>query len=221
MKNKPYDLMFFKDLFAAGSSERVSYECNVGAVYVAGGAIRINGVELNHGEGGFVSGPFTAQPTGAGQATLLRWDIAVSEESGETSLNQPGIAACSRVDRICLASNEVVVRLDTVTFPPGSRAYRHVHAAPGTRYLLSGSLEINSDHCREMVGPGDAWFEAENSPVLAVADEKVESIFVRVLVLSPEYLGKPTITYVDPDDNGKPRQQVNNRLVDQLVRLEA
>ena len=220
MDVESFDLMFYEHRFTDGTDRAVSYSCHAGAIYAAEGSICIDGSELNQGEGRFVSGFFSAQPTAPGPVTLLYWGVVASGESEEKRASLPRSVACERVDRLHLASNEIVIRLDTVTFPPGSCAYRHVHAGPGTRYLLSGSLEINGEQSREFMQPRDAWFEAENSAVLAIADKMVETVFVRMLVLTPDYLGKPTITYLDPADNEKPRRQVNQRLIDQLVRID-
>ena len=37
----------------------------------------------------------------------------------------------------------------------------------------------------------------------------------------PEYIGKPTITYVDAADDDKAREQINNRLFDHPAQLDA
>ena len=116
-------------------------------------------------------------------------------------------------------SGECILRLDTVTFPAGAIAYRHVHAGAGTRYLLRGGLEIRDDDHVEHMLPGDAWFEGANSPVRATAMDGETSQFIRAMVLPLEFEGKPTITFLNSDDFDKPKLQTNHRFFDQRITL--
>jgi quercetin dioxygenase-like cupin family protein len=100
-----------------------------------------------------------------------------------------------------------LMRHDRVDFPPGGVAYRHTHPGPGIRYLLHGSLRIESGGETHEYGPGEAWFENGPEPVLATASETEDSAFVRVLLLPPEWAGKRTIRHVDPADDDRPRLQ--------------
>jgi quercetin dioxygenase-like cupin family protein len=100
-----------------------------------------------------------------------------------------------------------VVRCDRIDFPPGGVAYRHVHPGPGIRRLLHGALTIDAEGSAHTYGPGGAWFEGADYPVLATASAEEETAFVRVLLLPPEWAGKRTIRYVDPADEDKPRLQ--------------
>jgi quercetin dioxygenase-like cupin family protein len=100
-----------------------------------------------------------------------------------------------------------LMRHDRIDFPPGGIAYRHTHPGPGIRYLLFGSIRIESGGEAHEYGPGDAWFESGPEPVLAFASTTEESAFVRVLLLPPEWAGKRTIRYVDPADEDRPRLQ--------------
>jgi quercetin dioxygenase-like cupin family protein len=100
-----------------------------------------------------------------------------------------------------------LMRHDRVDFPPGGIAYRHTHPGPGIRYLLHGSLRIESAGETHEYGPGDAWFESGPEPVLATASESEDTAFVRVLLLPAEWAGKRTIRHVDPSDGERPRLQ--------------
>lgn len=116
-------------------------------------------------------------------------------------------------------SGECILRLDTVTFPPSAIAYRHVHAGPGTRYLVRGGLEIRADDHVDHMLPGDVWFEGSNSPVRATAIDGETSQFIRAMVLPLEFEGKPTITFLNPDDFDKPKLQTNHRFFDSRITL--
>jgi quercetin dioxygenase-like cupin family protein len=100
-----------------------------------------------------------------------------------------------------------LMRHDRIDFAPGGIAYRHTHPGPGIRYLLHGSLRIESGGETHEYGPGEPWFESGPEPVLATAAETEDTAFVRVLLLPPEWAGKRTIRYVDPSDEDRPRLQ--------------
>jgi len=100
-----------------------------------------------------------------------------------------------------------MVRCDRIDFPPGGVAYRHTHPGAGIRRLLFGSIRIEGpDHVADY-GPGGAWFEGFDYPVLATAAADEPTAFVRVMLLPREWAGKRTIRYVDPADEEKPKLQ--------------
>jgi hypothetical protein len=113
-----------------------------------------------------------------------------------------GDGAALAVDVELDADEEWLLRCDRVDFPPGGVAYRHVHPGPGIRRLLHGELTVND----RAYGPGDAWFEGADYPVLATASGE-ETAFVRAMLLPREWAGKRTIRYVDPADEDKPKTQ--------------
>ncbi len=125
-------------------------------------------------------------------------------------------------DALLAAAVEVgdgwLMRHDRVDFPPGGIAYRHTHPGPGIRYLLHGSLRIESGGEAHEHGPGDAWFESGPEPVLAIASGAEETAFVRVLLLPPEWAGRRTIRYVDPADEDRPKLQRATVFGEQRVR---
>jgi quercetin dioxygenase-like cupin family protein len=100
-----------------------------------------------------------------------------------------------------------VVRCDRIDFPPGGIAHRHVHPGPGIRRLLFGELRIDAEGNARSIGPGGAWFEGPDYPVLATASPTEDTAFVRVLLLPREWEGKRTIRYLDPADEAKPKLQ--------------
>ena len=125
-------------------------------------------------------------------------------------------------DSILAAPVEVepgwLMRHDRIDFPPGGIAYRHTHPGPGIRYLVHGSIRIESGGRTHDYGPGEAWFESGPEPVLATASPTEESTFVRVLLLPPEWAGKRTIRYVDPADEDRPKLQRPTVFGEQTVR---
>lgn len=139
----------------------------------------------------------------------LVWELA--EHGGEGALLAVEVSLDSARDWL--------VRCDRVDFPPGSVAYRHVHPGPGIRYLLYGGMRIEAPSGVETHGPGDAWFEDAEYPVLATASEREESAFVRVLLLPREWAGRRTIRYLDPADEEKPKLQRPTVLLEEPIEL--
>jgi quercetin dioxygenase-like cupin family protein len=104
-------------------------------------------------------------------------------------------------------ADEWILRCDRVDFPPGGIAYRHRHPGPGLRFLLRGTIRIDTGGGSHSYGPGEWWYEPGPEPVYAVASETEETAFVRVMALPAEWAGKRTIAYVDPADDEKPKLQ--------------
>ena len=100
-----------------------------------------------------------------------------------------------------------LARCDRIDFPPGGVAYRHTHPGPGIRYLLFGSIRIETAGEARRYGPGEPWFESGPEPVFAAASETEPTAFVRVMLLPRAWEGKRTIRYVDPADEDKPKLQ--------------
>jgi quercetin dioxygenase-like cupin family protein len=100
-----------------------------------------------------------------------------------------------------------LARCDRIDFPPGGVAYRHTHPGPGIRYLLFGSIRIETGGEARRYGPGEPWFESGPEPVFAAASVTEPTAFVRVMLLPRAWEGKRTIHYVDPADVDKPKLQ--------------
>jgi hypothetical protein len=100
-----------------------------------------------------------------------------------------------------------LVRCDRVDFPPGAIAYRHVHPGPGIRRVLFGELTVEAGGRRDTYGPGGAWLEGADYPVIATASEAGDAAFARVLLLPAEWAGKRTVRYLDPADEETPKLQ--------------
>ncbi|NDR59300.1 cupin domain-containing protein [Aliiruegeria sabulilitoris] len=146
-----------------------------------------------------------------GPASWLRFSLSKTAPEPDGLLH---------VEQVEIAPEQVLLRLDTVTFPPGANAWRHVHPGPGIRYLLQGELELQADDHRATMRTGDCWFEAADSPVKATAsDTHGKSGFVRFMVLPVALQGQPSIRILDAADAAKPRMQVTHRHIDQVVRL--
>jgi quercetin dioxygenase-like cupin family protein len=225
MADHNYELRFFEDHIYFRDGQSITLKPAIRVIYILKGSLNVNGEEISEGQGILVQE--NAELKFCDDVTeLARWElvpVGLPKENilshFEDSANSFGRSLNKRTDFIHVPGNETGIRLDTVTFPPGTRAYRHIHASSGIRYIVKGTLEINTDESMDLMEQGHAWFEAVSSPVLAIADEEVETQFIRVMVLPTDYHGKLTITYVDPADDDKLRENINNRLIDEIVKL--
>ncbi len=141
----------------------------------------------------------------------LVWQLDATEEEAE------GALLSRRIDVDPFGDH--VLRCDRVDFPPGGVAYRHTHPGPGIRYLLHGSLDVQTGGHSSTYGPGGAWFESGPEPVLAEASKHQATAFVRVLVLPGEWAGKRTIRYVDPADADRPKLQTASVYLERPLHL--
>jgi quercetin dioxygenase-like cupin family protein len=143
------------------------------------------------------------------QGRALVWELTAEAAEGAR------LAAPVRLD----PDTQWLMRCDRVDFPPGGVAYRHTHPGPGIRYLLRGSIRIESGGDTDEYGPLDAWFESGPEPVLAVASETDETAFVRAMLLPRRWAGRRTIRYVDPADETKPKRQRATVFFDEPIDL--
>jgi hypothetical protein len=100
----------------------------------------------------------------------------------------------------------LLLRGDSVAFPPGGCAYLHRHQGPGIRCLLEGGIRIDTRGHSHSYGPGGAWYEAGPDGVFAQAADR-PTRFIRVMVLPLACLGKSSVEYLNEEDKAKPKLQ--------------
>ncbi|HTT39114.1 MAG TPA: hypothetical protein VMH32_15760 [Burkholderiales bacterium] len=151
-------------------------------------------------------------------ATVLRWEVVpVGAPSGQAQGTDSKLLLSEAVE---LADpGGYLMRCDRVDFPLGGVAYTHTHRGPGIRCLLSGEIRIEVKGATHTVMPDEAWFEAGPDPVLAFASERALTSFVRVMILPLELKGKPSIRYVRPEDQDKPKTQKYQVFCDEFIAL--
>jgi quercetin dioxygenase-like cupin family protein len=164
-------------------------------------------LSLTHHPGGATATAANSVAHDLDDGATLVWELGEEEPAGAL------LSAEVDLD----PSTEWLMRCDRVDFQPGGIAYRHTHPGPGIRYLLFGSITIDSEGAEHTYGPGEPWFERGPDPVLATTAADEPSAFVRVMVLPAEWAGKRTITYVDPADADKPKTQKATIFLEQGV----
>ena len=112
----------------------------------------------------------------------------------------------------------VLLRGDSVAFPPGGCAYLHRHQGPGIRCLLHGGIRIDTKGHSTSYGPGGAWFESGPDPVFAQAAD-TPTRFIRVMILPMAYLARSSVEYLNEEDKAKPKSQSYKIFVDMPIAI--
>lgn len=207
-----YELRLLEDNVAAGEVLAFPADRINRVLYVAHGAVAINGHELGedqawHGRG---SAKVVA---GSGGAALWRWEFA---PAGSAVFRDQARLKVSR--RLSGSMADVLVRCDSVAFPPNGRAYLHTHQGPGIRCLIEGGIRIDAAGESRSYAPGGAWFEAGPEPVFAQAADRATR-FVRVMILPARLEGQSSISYVNAEDRDKPKSQRYRVYLDTPINL--
>jgi len=176
-------------------------------IFLVHGSAAIDGKTFRDGEAWHgESAPTVA--VGPDGVTLWRFELSGTGSSGD-ALSGPGLRS---LEKLCALletapAGELLLRGDSVAFPPGGCAFPHRHAGPGIRCLLEGGIRIDTHGRSTSYGPGGAWYESGPDGVFAQGAMDRASRFVRVMVLPRELIGKSSIQYVNEEDKAKPKSQ--------------
>jgi hypothetical protein len=185
-------------------------------IYVVHGAVTAGDLSLG-GDEAFGSEQAATLAAGSAGATLWRWELSDAEAA---SPGGPGVVSreklSARLDT--MPSGPVLLRGDSVAFPPDGCAYLHRHQGPGIRCLLHGGIRIDTKGHSTSYGPGGAWFENGPEPVFAQAAE-APSRFIRVMILPMAYLARSSVEYLKEEDKAKPKSQTYKIFVDMPIAL--
>jgi hypothetical protein len=176
-------------------------------IFIVHGSARIAGATLNEGEAWLGEKAVTVKP-GSGGVTCWRWELARGDD-GSTTANAPGMVTHEKLTAFLetMPKGELLMRGDSVAFPPGGCAYQHRHQGPGIRCLIEGGIRIDTHGRSTSFGPGGAWYESGPDAVFAQASNDKPSRFIRVMILPRELVGKSSIQYVNEEDKAKPKSQ--------------
>ena len=181
-------------------------------MFVAHGSVVIGDRTLHDGEATGSEG-IVALKAGSAGATLWRWEMATQEGNG--AIAGAGVSSreklTARLDT--LPKGSLLLRGDSVAFPPGGCAYLHRHQGPGIRCLLEGGIRIDTHGRSTSYGPGGAWYESGPDPVFAQAADR-PTRFIRAMILPAAYLGKSSVEYLREEDKPKPKLQQYKMFVD-------
>ncbi len=190
-------------------------------IFVVHGSAMIAGETVNEGESWQGESAALVKP-GAGGVTCWRWELSRGDR-GSTVASAPGMTSHEKLTAFLetMPKGELLMRGDSVAFPPGGCAYPHRHQGPGIRCLIEGGIRIDTHHCSTSYGPGGAWYETGPDPVFAQAASDKTSRFIRVMILPRELIGKSSIQYVNEEDKAKPKTQQYKIYADAPISFDA
>ena len=176
-------------------------------ILVVHGSALVDGETLNAGEAWQGEGAALVKPGPVG-VTCWRWELSPGDQ-GSMVASAPGMMSHEKLTAFLetLPKSELLMRGDSVAFPPGGCAYLHRHQGPGIRCLIEGGMRIDTHGRSNSYGPGSAWYETGIDPVFAQAAEDRPSRFIRVMILPRALIGKSSIEYVNEEDKAKPKSQ--------------
>jgi hypothetical protein len=149
--------------------------------------------------------------SGEGAATLKAGkDGAAAKGSGITSREKLSAELAT------IPKGALLLRGDSVAFPPGGCAYQHRHQGPGIRCLLEGGIRIDIHGRSTSYGPGGAWYESGPDGVFAQGADR-PTRFIRVMILPASYAGKSSVEYLNEEDKAKPKSQQYKIFADLLL----
>jgi hypothetical protein len=196
----PPVLALYEDMLSNGTTLALPAAARM--IFLVHGGATVADRTLRDGEAWHGEGAATITAGSAG-ATCWRYELAAPRAAPAAGVISREKLAAS-LDT--LPAGELLLRGDSVAFPPGGCAYRHTHQGPGIRCLLEGGIRIDTAGRSTSYGPGGAWYESGPEPVFAQAADR-PSRFIRVMILPRACLGKSSLQFVDPADAAKPRAQ--------------
>jgi hypothetical protein len=200
-------LRLYEDVLSSAESVEFNLPPLPRFIFVVHGSATIAGKALNEGESWQGEGAATVKP-GKDGVTCWRWELSRGDH-GSTVASAPGMISHDKLTAFLetLPKGGLLMRGDSVAFPPGGCAYTHRHQGPGIRCMIEGGIRIDIHGRSTSYGPGGAWYETGPDPVFAQAAADRPSRFIRVMILPREWLGKSSIQYLNEEDKAKPKTQ--------------
>jgi len=198
-------LRLYEDTFANDGAE-LSLPARAHMIYVVHGTIAIADRVMKSDEafGGEDATRIKGGPQGA---TVWRWEFSPEDAAGATHTGTSVVSREKFAARLhALPQGPLLLRGDSVAFPPGGCAYLHRHQGPGIRCLLEGGIRIHTQGRSTSYGPGSPWFESGPEPVFAQAADK-PTRFIRTMILPIAYLARSSVEYLRDEDKAKPKTQ--------------
>jgi hypothetical protein len=211
----PPALRLYEDVLSNGSETVLAARPRM--IFVVHGSVTIDGKTLQDGEAWSGEGA-AAVKAGSTGAALWRWDL-VADGTSDGAASGQGVASREKLsaELATIPKGPLLLRGDSVAFPPGGCAYLHRHQGPGTRCLLEGGIRIDTHGRSTSYGPGGAWYETGPDPVFAQGADR-PTRFIRVMVLPASYLGKSSVEYLNEEDKAKPKSQQYKIFADMLLK---
>ena len=136
-------LRLFEDVMAGDAAE-VALPAAPRIIFVVHGAVAVDGKSLADGETWHGEGAAKLRAGKAG-ATCWRWELARTDAEQDV-LRDRGMLSHEKLAGVLttLPKGDLLLRGDSVAFPPGGCAYLHKHQGPGIRCLIEGGIRIDT-----------------------------------------------------------------------------
>jgi hypothetical protein len=214
-----YVLRLLEVVLPSGAGVQLASRAVRRLVYVAHGAATVAGQRVADDQAAYAHGE-TEILAGSGGAAIWRWELAPAADAPIVPASRHSashVKLAAPVER--LPAGSVLMRADSVAFPPGGCAYLHTHQGPGIRCLIEGGIRIDTEGTSTSYAPGSAWFESGPAPVFAQAALDRASRFIRVMILPAGLKGRSSIAYVNAEDRDKPKSQRYQVYLDETITL--
>ena len=208
-------LRLCEDVFADGGAMELPALPRM--IFVVHGSVAIADRTLRDEEAFGGEGAVMLKAGSAG-ATVWRWELIAREADFGRTPPGAGVVSHEKL-AVMLATvppGPLLLRGDSVAFPPGGCAYLHRHQGPGIRCLIEGGIRIDTHGRSTSYGPGSAWYETGPDGVFAQAADR-PTRFIRVMILPRAYLGKSSVEYLNEQDKAKPKSQSYKIYVDMPI----
>jgi hypothetical protein len=198
-------LSLYEDILSNGAALPLAAHPRL--IFVVHGSITVESDSLSDGEAWQGERDVTVT-AGTGGACCWRYELTDGQGAGGA---KPAAGVEARLKLAAplatLPAGDLLLRGDSVAFPPGGCAYLHRHQGPGIRCLIEGGIRIDTHGRSTSYGPGGAWYESGPDPVFAQAAGDRPSRFIRVMILPRALIGKSSIELLNEADKSKPRDQ--------------
>jgi len=205
-------LRLYEDVLPNDGALRLDFPALPRMIFIVHGSATIEGRALSDGEAWHGEEAVTVTP-GSGGVTCWRFELAPADAADGSAAGSTAISRQKLIASVeTLPAGDLLLRGDSVAFPPGGCAFLHRHQGPGIRCLLEGGIRIDT-HVGSSIGvstsygPGGAWYEAGPDPVFAQGARDRATRFIRMMILPRALIGKSSIEYLNPDDKERPKSQ--------------
>jgi hypothetical protein len=212
-------LRLCEDVFADGGA--VELPALPRMIFIVHGGITAGDRMLRDDEAFGSEGAVMLKAGGEG-ATVWRWELITRKPDFRRTAPGSGVTSHEKLAAALatIPKGALLLRGDSVAFPPGGCAYLHRHRGPGIRCLIDGGIRIDTQVDKQArstsYGPGGAWYETGPDGVFAQAADR-PTRFIRVMILPRALLGKSSIEYLDEADKAKPKSQSYKIFVDMPI----
>jgi hypothetical protein len=215
----PPILRLYEDTWSRDGALSAALQALPRMIFVVHGTMTIDG--RTYGDGEAWHGEGAVQPT-PGKDGVTCWRFELTPAGAGGSAEGRGIRSLEKLSAQLetLPPGELLLRGDSVAFPPGGCAYLHRHQGPGIRCLIEGGIRIDTHGRSTSYGPGGAWYESGPDAVFAQAAADRPSRFIRMMILPRALLGKSSIQYLNEEDKTKPRSQQYKIFVDAPIAFD-